>query len=309
MRIRTGATFAAALVIPAVPMATPLAAQAVRPDAQAGTVIPYRHDRRAGIAAGELRQFTLFDSTYRRNRLVLVYTPPGYSTAARPEYDLIVAFDGPDYRDTIPLPMILDTLRGGGHAPPFVAVLVDDSTGAVRIGELGNSARFVEMLGRQLLPWVRSRWNVTTDPARTIVTGSSAGGLAAANAALARPDLFGNVLAHSGAFWRGNEASNGPPFEWLTARVAALPKRDVRFLVDVGALETIHTIGGRGPVFIDAVRRFRDALVARGYAVRYEEVPGARHAPEYWRARLPDGIVALSSAWPRDTTGAPPTPR
>jgi len=289
--------------------AIPLAAQRTGTAAQAGTIVPYGRDPRPGIAAGTLRQFTLFDSVYKRNRLVWVYTPPGYSAAARPGYDLIVAFDGADYRDTIPLPMILDTLRSGGHAPPFVAVLVDDSAGSVRIGELGNRARFVELLGRQLIPWVRRGWNVTHDPARTIVTGSSAGGLAAANVALARPDLFGNVLAQSGAFWRGNEGSNDAPYEWLTTRVASLPKRNVRFLVDVGALETIRTIGGRGPVFIEAVRRFRDALLAKGYAVRYDEVPGAQHAPEYWRARLPDGIVALASAWPHDGAVAPPTPR
>jgi pimeloyl-ACP methyl ester carboxylesterase len=47
------------------------------------------------------------------------------------------------------------------------------------------------------------------DPRRVIVTGSSAGGLAAAYVALMRPDLFGNVLSRSGAFWRGAELPRG----------------------------------------------------------------------------------------------------
>jgi enterochelin esterase family protein len=151
---------------------------------------------------------------------------------------------------------------------------------------------------------VRRGWNVTSDPKRTIVTGSSVGGLAAANVALARPDIFGNVLAQSGAFWRGNEGSNDAPFEWLTSQVATLPRRDVRFLLDVGALETIRAVGGRGPVFIEAVRRFRDALVAKGYRVDYTEIAGAAHAPSYWRMRLPEDIVAISRYWTRDSTRA-----
>ena len=88
------------------------------------------------------------------------------------------------------------------------------------------------------MPWVRQHWNVTTDPHRTIVTGSSAGGLAAAYVAFERPDLFGSVLSQSGAFWRGNEGSNDAPWEWLTSQYAGAPKKDIRFFLDVGALET-----------------------------------------------------------------------
>jgi enterochelin esterase-like enzyme len=281
-------------------------AQGAKAGAEAGNVVAYSRTGRPGMATGELREFTLFDSVFKRDRRIWVYTPAGYPGSTLTGYDLIVAFDGADYRDTIPLPMILDTLTAGRHVPPFVAVMVDDSSGAVRLNDLANRARFVDFLAAQLVPWVRRGWNVTTDPGRTIITGSSAGGLAAANAALAHPELFGNVLAQSGAFWRGNEASSGPPFEWLTTRVAELPKRDVRFLLDIGALETGRTIGGRGPVFIEAVRRFRDALAAKGYVVDYTEVPEAAHAPVYWRARLPQDIVALSSSWTRDSTRATP---
>jgi enterochelin esterase family protein len=284
--------------------AMPLAAQATAHDVPGGVITAYQHAPGAAVRAGELRRFTLFDSTYQRNRFVWVYTPAGYSPSAGPACDLIIAFDGADYRDTIPLPLILDTLITSGRVPPFVAVLVDDSSRAVRLGDLANQQRFAEFLGRQLVPWVRRGWNVTSDPKRTIVTGSSVGGLAAANVALARPDIFGNVLAQSGAFWRGNEGSNDAPFEWLTSQVATLPRRDVRFLLDVGALETIRAVGGRGPVFIEAVRRFRDALVAKGYRVDYTEIAGAAHAPSYWRMRLPEDIVAISRYWTRDSTRA-----
>lgn len=274
-------------------------AQTKIPSPPAGTAADYKRDPRANIAAGRLTAYSMYDSSFQRDRAIWVYTPAGYSATAAQPYDLIVAFDGEEYVDAIPLPLILDTLAARGNAPPFVAVLVADSTGTTRLRDLANSARLAEYLGRQLMPWVRAGWNVTRDPRRTIITGSSAGGLAAANVALARPDLFGNVLAQSGAFWRGNEASNDPPYEWLTTRVATLPKRDVRFFIDMGALETNAVLRGSGPVPVEAGRRFRDALVAKGYRVDYTEVPGAAHAPMFWQARLPVGIVTLSEGWRR----------
>jgi enterochelin esterase-like enzyme len=250
-------------------------------------------------AAGRLEAHVLYDSTYARPRRVWVYTPPGYDTSRAAPYPLILAFDGDEYRDTMPLPLVLDTLLATGRAPAFVAVLVDDSSGAARIADLANSARMVDFLARQLLPWVRRGWHVTSDPHRVIVTGSSAGGLAAAFVAFTRPDLFGNVWSQSGAFWRGAEGSNSAPWEWLTQQVSASPRKDIRFYLDVGELEDHATLGGSGPNFRDANRRFRDALQAKGYDVTYTEVPGGNHAERWWRLRLPDGIVALSAAWPR----------
>ena len=251
----------------------------------------------AGIAAGRVEELTQFDSTYRRTRHLWVYTPPGYDAKATAPYPLLLAFDGREYLDTIPLPLILDTLLAGGHAPPFVAVLVDDSSFAVRLGDLANQPRMVSYLAGQLLPWVRSHYHVTRDPHRTIITGSSAGGLASAYAAFARPDLFGNVLSQSGAFWRGAAGSNRAPFEWLTGQISAAPRKDVVLLFDVGALENHRTLAGSGPNFLDASRRFRDALQAKGYTTLYTEVTGGVHAPGTWRERLPADITALTARW------------
>jgi enterochelin esterase family protein len=267
-----------------------LTSQGVRP-------IPLRVDPRAPQAARRLQLVTLFDSSYRRARRLWIYTPRGYDPKAAQPYPLVVAFDGEEYRDTMPLPLVLDTLAASRAAPSFVAVLIDNSEGPQRIADLGNAAKMVRFLAEQLMPYVRSRWHVTTDPHRTIITGSSAGGLASAFAALERPDLFGNVLSQSGAFWRGAEASNDAPYEWLTAHVGALPRRDVVFFLDVGELEDHATLGGSGPNFRDANRRFRDALKAKGYHVTYAEIPGGQHAPQYWMTRLPVGIVALSAGW------------
>jgi len=268
-------------------------AVAASASAQAIAPIPYRMDPRVPASAKRLEHTTIFDSAYKRQRDIWIYTPAGYDSKAPSPYPLIVAFDGSDYRDTMPLPFILDTLIVNKVVPASVAVLIDNGGGAARIGDLGNAHQMVDFLSRQLIPYLRSRWRVTTDPHRVIVTGSSAGGLGAAFVALARPDLFGNVLSQSGAFWRGAEASNGEPYEWLTTQVSAGTRRDVRFYMDVGEYEDHATLGGSGPNFLAASRRFRDALLAKGYRVKYVEVPKGMHAPQYWMQTLPAAIVEL----------------
>ncbi|MEO5800407.1 MAG: alpha/beta hydrolase-fold protein [Gemmatimonadales bacterium] len=262
------------------------------------TVLPLTAQR-GGAATGRVEIHTLEDSTYHRPRRVWVYTPPGYDARRPRPYPVIVAFDGSSYRDTMPLPRVLDSLLALKRAPAFVALLIDDSTGTNRIADLGNAPRMATLLGSQLMPWLQRRWHVTRDPARVIVTGSSAGGLGAAFVAFSRPDLFGNVWSQSGAFWRGADGSNGAPYEWLTRKARTTARMPIRFVLDVGALETHPTLGGSGPVFIEAHRRFRDVLVTKGYSVNYTEVPDGNHGEQWWRPRLAVGIVELSAGWVR----------
>jgi enterochelin esterase-like enzyme len=231
-------------------------------------------------------------------RRLWVYTPPGYDAAAKAPYDLLLVFDGGEYLEEIPLPKILDSLLAGKKAPAFVAVLIDNSSGVQRLADLANRAPFADYLGGELLPFVQKNWNVTRDPHRTVVTGSSAGGLAAAFVAFRHPELFGMVLSQSGAFWRGPEASNDPPYEWLTAQYAAAPTKDIRFVLEVGGKETRGALGGAAPSILDANRRLRGALAKRGYRVTYYEVPEGQHAPEWWKERLPVALAELEEARP-----------
>jgi enterochelin esterase-like enzyme len=248
----------------------------------------------AQAPAGKVEETTISSKLNPKPRRVWVYTPPGYSASAAADYDLLVVFDGREYLEDIALPAMLDTLLARGEAGPFVAVLIDNNRGTERLADLGNRAQFADFVAGDLVEWARRNRQATRDPHRTFVTGSSAGGLAAAYLALRHPEVFGNALSQSGAFWRGNEASNDPPYEWLTSQVASQPKRDVRFLLEVGTLESRGALGGAAPSILDANRHLHDALRVKGYAVTYAEVPDAGHGPEFWRDRLPAAIAAIA---------------
>jgi enterochelin esterase-like enzyme len=245
------------------------------------------------LGLGRVTEHTLASPNADRPRRIWVYTPPGYAGRDSSADDLLIVFDGGVYLTQIPLPAILDSLITAKALRPTVAVMVDDSSRAARLADLANHESWVRFVGDDLVPWARSGWNVTRDPHRTTLTGSSAGGLASAFLALRRPDLFGNVLSQSGAFWRGPEGTDGAPFEFVTSLVPGAPRKDVRFFLDVGSTESSGAMGGSAPSILAANRRLRDALRAKGYAVTYNEVPGGVHAAETWGPRLPIGLAAL----------------
>jgi len=208
----------------------------------------------------------------------------------------MIVFDGAMYLGAIPLPDILDSLTSARRTPPTVAILFDNGAPPGRLEDLANSQRFASFIANELMPWVRQNYAVTHSADHTIITGTSAGGLGATYIALKYPALFGNVLSQSGAFWRGNEGSNDAPYEWLTQQYETSPKLNLRFFLDVGALETGGALGGAAPSLRDANRRLRDVLKAKGYSVDYFEVPNGQHSPESWRMRVPVGIVTLAPA-------------
>jgi enterochelin esterase-like enzyme len=243
---------------------------------------------------GQTVGITIPSKTYPNGRHGWAYTPAGYPASCRPSCNLMVVFDGSMYLGAMPLPDILDSLIASKRTPPTVAILVDNGAPPGRLEDLANSKRFASFVASELIPWVWQHYPVTHSADHTIIAGSSAGGLGAAYIALEHPELFGNVLSQSGAFWRGSEASNDPPYEWLTVQFAMSPKVNVHLFLDVGSLETQGALGGAAPSLLDANRHLRDVLRKKGYAIDYFEVPNGRHSPESWRARLPFGIVSLA---------------
>lgn len=235
------------------------------------------------VPHGEVRMERFKSTILDNERRVWIYTPPGYSAEGEP-YALLVIFDGLASTVLIPTPVILDNLFAAGLLPPMVAIIPDSLSTEVRMRELLLHEPFVDFLTQELLSWVHEHYHVTNDPMRTIVSGSSAGGLTAALAALRQPEIFGNVLSQSGAFWVGKDEEE---FEWLVRQYALSPKLPIRFYLDVGLLE--HSQPGD---LLASNRHLRNVLDAKGYELHYTEFNGG-HTYLCWRGSLAQGLLAL----------------
>lgn len=241
-----------------------------------------------GAPKGQLSRFRFASAILGNSRDVSLYLPPGYDPG-RPDTLLLFLFDGEEYQTRVPTPTILDNLIAAGRLPPVVAVLVANGGYATRARELPGNPAFARALATELLPDILARTGLRHDPARTVVAGSSYGGLAAATVALDQPQAFGNVLAMSGSFWWSPPGTPADRAEHVAHRVATEPRRLLRFHVSAGLFEAAHPDSAG---ILDTTRHLRDVLEAKGYAVTYRDY-AAGHDYVAWRGALADGLLNL----------------
>lgn len=264
-----------------------------------------------GIAEGRVEKQTI-KSANKTDRPFSVYLPANYK-ADSPPNSLLILFDGEDLRDD-PYPVTtLNNLIAASKIPPTVAVFVENVSRR-RLVDLVANPEFADFMAMELVPWVRSHYNVTKDPKQTVVTGYSAGGLAAAYVALRHSEVFGNVLSLSGAFWWSFEHNGGvcgprcpdsggtggdnsrdatTEGNFMVKQFLASPKLPLRFYLAAGTFEIDREGGGGG--ILESTRHLRDVLLARGYQVQYQQFVGG-HDGLSWRGALADGLIELLGA-------------
>lgn len=237
----------------------------------------------------------------RRARAWVPKTPPGRKRPA------LVLFDGQNVFDDA------GSYAGGWHAHeavdrlaargPIVApvVIAVDHGGEQRIDELapwsdgkrgGRLDAVLDLVVGKVLPAAHAKLPLRDGPMARVIGGSSMGGLAAAWAHLARPDVFYGALAMSPSLWFAHAR--------IVEEVARLPvPARSRFYVDGGAREmrgvllaTCHALAG-----VLRQRGWVDGN-AKGLARAERTVwlrPDAKgtHAEHHWRRRLPQALRFL----------------
>jgi enterochelin esterase family protein len=242
-----------------------------------------------GRAKGVLTQLTITSAALGNSRDITLYRPAGFDPANRDNL-LLFVFDAAEYLTKVPTPLILDNMIAEGVIPPTVAVFVANPDRESRGRELPANPDFADFMARELLPKILSETGLAGDPARTILAGSSYGGLASTSVALAHPESFGNVLSMSGSYWWSPPGTPQDRQNHIAAEVAAGPSPNVRFFLSAGLFET-GASRGVGSI-IETNRHLRDVLLARKSQVYYREYAGG-HDYLIWRGAIADGLVAL----------------
>jgi enterochelin esterase-like enzyme len=249
-------------------------------------------EERSNVPKGRTEEFYMSSKVLGDERLFWIYTPPGYSQTSKP-YALLVLFDGWAFAHSIPTATMLDNLLAANRIPPIVVLLVGQKN---RMAELTCNDSFDDFLVRELVPWTRAHYHVTSNPAETTIAGGSAGGLGAAFAGLRHPEVFGNVLSLFGYFaWEpgehkvGGDAEGGlGEWEWIIHQYAETPKVPLRFVIIAGLFDYGGELSPR-PAMLASNRHMRDVLLAKGYPVIYREIAAGDDTFSALFA-LPDGL-------------------
>ncbi|MGP9491010.1 alpha/beta hydrolase-fold protein [Psychrobacter sp. AOP7-B1-24] len=241
---------------------------------------------------GELSTFKFTSSTLDNTRDITIYSPAlDDSQNNRDDAVLLYIFDAESYIDTVGLPTILDNLIAEGEIPPVTAVLISNPDGDARARELPANPVFADVLANELVPQVNKRLPVAIPKDRTVIAGSSYGGLAATTIALRHPDIFGNVISMSGSYWWKPKEQIADDKHFVASEVIRMDKVPVRFFLSAGVFETARGESSSNGI-LGTNRHLRDVLLAKGYDTRYEEY-GAGHDYFSWRGIIADGLISL----------------
>jgi enterochelin esterase-like enzyme len=226
---------------------------------------------------GTVEEFKLSDG-----RRCAVYRPPGYTTSGTARYPVLYLHDGSEYQKRARVTEIVDTLIARRRIRPLLVVMVDPIR---RTEEYSLSEPYVRLTLEELVPRIDREYRTEAHPEGRVVGGASMGGIVSAGLALTHPELFGAAFCQSGAYQVGDG--------YVLRLAAQHARRPPRFWVDVGLYDL--DFGGDNNLRV-AARRFREALRAGGYSLRYLEAPEG-HNWTNWRSRLP---AALQWLFPPD---------
>lgn len=254
----------------------------------------------------------LLSPELRNYRDLLVALPPGYA-AGRGAYPVVYMHDGQNLFDP-------DTSHAGdwglGEALRSLAargleaiVVGIPNTGRDRVYEYapfrdprlggGGGDRYLAFLADTVKPLVDRAFRTDPQPGRTVVAGSSMGGLISLYALLRRPETFGAAGALSPSVWFAERAI----LTWVERWGG--PSRG-RLYLDIGTAEGHRAVAD--------VRALRDILVGAGWRagadLDYVEDEAGAHHEAAWGRRAERALAWLLGAAesPRATHTEPVSP-
>ncbi|GAA3756931.1 enterochelin esterase [Salinactinospora qingdaonensis] len=251
---------------------------------------------RRGVPKGKSHMHSMRSSILDTQHHIGVYVPPDYNPDGD-EYNVFLLFDGWSYYNFASITTVMDNLVYTGRIPPYVLVMHTNEDQEIRARELPCYPAFNEFLNKELMPWVHENYNITSDPARTVVGGSCFGGLAAAYCAFKSPERFGNVISQSGSFWWPGKGVPDVEEEWLTQQFKKSSKLPIRFSMTIGSME--QAIMEFDPMTTH--ENMRDVLREKGYELDYFEYIGG-HDMICWRGSIVDQLLFFH---PKEKSSSP----
>jgi enterochelin esterase family protein len=242
--------------------------------------------------AGDLQEIRVPSVWLGGRRHHRVYLPPGFTR--RTPYPLLLVHDGSDFARYAGLVEAIDGLIGSGRMAPLVSVLLDPWD---RLLEYSASEAHSHHVLEEVIPHLRRRLGVESQPADRGLLGSSLGAVASLAVARRYPAQFGRLGLISGTFVHSPHPEfPSPAFEPVIRLLGSLSDdlrlEGYRIFASVGRYEEL----------VDLQRHLAPQLGAAGANLKVLETWDGHHWGA-WRDRLFDCLPFLFPARPADLEG------
>ena len=227
-----------------------------------------------GVPKGKVIEFEFAKSKVfpETSRKIHLYIPANHDP--KKETAVMVFQDGHTYvnpKGEFRVTTVFDNLIAAGDMPPVIGVFIDPGNKGEadpnspwkknnRSFEYDTlSADYATFLIDEILPLVGKELNLTTDPDRRAICGTSSGGICAWTVAWERPDQFRKVVSSIGSFTniRGGDAYPG--------MIRKTEKKPIRGFFEEGTedLDNEHGNWPLGNMAMEAALKFK------GYDYKY----------------------------------------
>lgn len=221
-----------------------------------------------------------------------IYTPPGYSTATK--YPVLYLLHGIGGNETAWLASegnannVLDFLLSKQMAKPMIVVIPDGNVD----GAADGFAAFGDVLVKDLIPWVESKYSTYTDADNRALSGLSMGGGQTFNFGFANIDTFHYIGPYS-------PAPNTPSPTAAVKDVAALKAAVKVIFISCGTADGL-CYNAQGTANSQTWDKFLDQnMVPHTYYVK----PNAGHDKNFWNRSLYHFAQKLFTGTPSTGTG------
>lgn len=249
----------------------------------------------------------------RRTVHLTIILPPDYQSSNE-TYPVLYLNDGQDLT-RLHMTAVLDSLYQKRAIRPFVLVAIHAGD---RIQEYGTAAQadymnrgskagfYTDFVLTELLPYIKKKYRVRTDPAQSIFAGFSLGGLSAFDIVFHHPERFSKAGVFSGSFWwRSKSTADGYCDETDRIMHDLVRKgtycKNLKFWFETGTDDETSDRNNNGIIdSIDDTTDLIDELVKKGYHrdtdghrrdIRYVEIKGGKHNQDTWSAIMPDFLT------------------
>lgn len=240
------------------------------------------------VPHGELRALTYHSAELKRERQVLVWTPPGYDGKGAP---LPVLYFYHGFGDSIRsavdqgrFPQIMDNLLAEGKIKPMLLVIPDTETDTAtttpetyvpkerrKVFYPRNADAADRELIHDIIPLMNQRFNVRRDAGGRALAGLSQGGYQALVSGMRHLESFSALATLSGV------TVTTVPDAKVSAQLARpdeINRQLVNFTVAVGAEDSIT---GKD------IAGLKQTLEQNGVKFDYQAVPNRGHEMDFWR--------------------------